>query len=177
MEDRDRDRDRDRLNGIYKPLHEAGKILLRTIKDLGYEAKLSYYNMHYVKVDGEYQIEYFPLPEVGIAGVGFYGDFGISLDGSIWFELTVSKERALILDYKKLSQVAPIEVYGAQDYLADIYNERLDIESMKQAIDNINEKEIHICFYLKDSEAGTVKSLTELLNKQLSIDENGRLKG
>ena len=78
---------------------------------------------------------------------------------------------------KKLSQVAPIEVYGAQDYLADIYNERLDIESMKQAIDNINEKEIHICFYLKDSEAGTVKSLTELLNKQLSIDENGRLKG
>ena len=108
MEDRDRDRDRDRLNGIYKPLHEAGKILLRTIKDLGYEAKLSYYNMHYVKVDGEYQIEYFPLPEVGIEGVGFYGDFGISLDGSIWFELTVSKERALILDYKKLSQVAPI---------------------------------------------------------------------
>ena len=169
--------DRDRLNGIYKPLHEAGKILLRTIKDLGYEAKLSYYNMHYIKMNGEYQIEYFPLPEVGIAGAGFYGDFGITLDGSIWFELTVSKEIALILDYKRLSQAAPIEVYGVQDYLADIYNERLDIESIRLAIDILNEEEIHICFYLKDSEAGTVKSLIELLNKQLSIDENERMKG
>ena len=36
-----------------------------------------------------------PLPEVGIAGVGFYGDFGISLDGSIWFELTVFKRKSI----------------------------------------------------------------------------------
>ena len=111
------------LNTLYKELHELGADLLRAVQALGYEARLCYHNLHEVRVDGEFQTEYFPLPEIEISGIA---DLGVSLDKSLWLELTVARQAALQLDYPSLARLARLEVYGADDYLRDFCNADMD---------------------------------------------------
>lgn len=137
---------RAQLNEIYRPLHEAGKAALKIIRGLGYEARMVYCNLHETLVDGAYQTEYFPLPEIEIEGVAASADLGVGLDLSAWLELTLPREKALLLDYADLAARFPIEVYGAEDYLSDFYRAGMDSGAVPALIRRSAEREIHVCF-------------------------------
>lgn len=137
---------RAQLNDIYRPLHESGKVVLKIIRGLGYEARLIYCNLHETLVEGAFQTEYFPLPEIAIAGVANAADFGIGLDFSAWLELTLDRDLALSIDYAELSARFTVEVYGAEDYLSDFYHAGMDAHDIANRIIQSDESEIHICF-------------------------------
>ncbi len=137
---------RAQLNDIYRPLHESGKAALKIICGLGYEARLLYCNLHETLVDGAFQTEYFPLPEIAITGVANAADFGIGLDSSAWLELTLDRDLALSIDYAALSARFTVEVYGAEDYLSDFYHTGMDARRVPALIEESREQEMHICF-------------------------------
>lgn len=160
---------RNTLNNIYKPIHTMGRNLLKDLLDLGYNAKLCYCNMHEVKIDEKYQTEYFPLPEIVISDIAIYADLGISLDLTAWLELTITRETALMIDYNELSKHTYLEVYGANDYLQDFYNEKMCPLNVKDIIEGTDEQQIHLCFYLNDCNIETVKSLMNYLHQKSII--------
>jgi hypothetical protein len=138
------------------------------IKELGYDAKLCYCNLHEVKVDGEYVTEYFPLPEIEIDNMAICADLGISLDMTVWFEITITREAALSINYSELTKDTHLEVYGAENYLKDFYNDDMCSENVINAIEASNETQIHLCFYLSSCDKETIKSfVTYLQNKAI----------
>ena len=128
---------------------------------LGYNARLCYCNLHEVKVDGVYQTEYFPMPEVEIRDAALSADLGIALDGSVWLEVTLSRDEALALYYKALAARAALAVYGTEQYLNDYLNETLPPAETAARIRQSNESHIHLCFSLPNADAGAVRALLE----------------
>ncbi len=131
------------------------------MRALGYNARLCYCNLHEVKVDGVYQTEYFPMPEVEIRDAALSADLGIALDGSVWLEVTLSRDEALALYYKALAARAALAVYGTEQYLNDYLNETLPPAETAARIRQSNESHIHLCFSLPNADAGAVRALLE----------------
>ncbi len=131
------------------------------MRALGYNARLCYCNLHEVKVEGGYQTEYFPLPEVEIRDGALSADLGIALDGSVWLEVTLSRDEALALYYKALAARAALAVYGTEQYLNDYLNETLPPAETAARIRQSNESHIHLCFSLPNADAGAVRALLE----------------
>jgi hypothetical protein len=154
--------DRTLLNTLYKELHELGVGLLKAVRALGYDARLCYHNLHEVRVDGVFQTEYFPLPEIEIFNVA---DLGISLDKSLWLELTITREAALQLDYPSLAQAARLEVYGADDYLGDFCNAEMGFTLTRERIAASNEQAVHLCFYPPDNDPAALTALLKTLTE------------
>lgn len=151
------------LNEIYEPFHRAGVEALRAIRALGYDAKMGYYNLHEVKVDGVYEKEFFPLPEITIFGIATSADCGIALDKTAWLELTIPREQALAIDYVTLANTTRLEVYGADAYLVDFYNAEMSIEPVRALIEASTEREIHLYFPLPDCDGGAIQMLLKQL--------------
>lgn len=151
------------LNSIYEPLDRTGRTVLKEVRELGYTAALNYYNLHEVKVDGAYQTEYFPLPEIEIRDQRLNADFGISLDMTGWLELTVSREKALDIDYEMLGRDWEIEVYGAENYLADYCRGRDGADEVKALIAASDEQQIHINVTVRSLDAESIRQLFALL--------------
>ena len=156
---------RDHLNSIYAPLHRAGVEALRQIQAIGFSATLGYYNLHEVIVDGQYQTEYFPLPEIAINGIASAADFGISLDGSAWLELTLSREAALAADYGALANRWRFEVYGAENYLTDFTYTCDAPNEVKDAILASGEAELHVGFHLDTWNSEALSGLFQSLER------------
>lgn len=152
---------REQLNDFYAPLHRAGTAMLKTVRALGYNARLCYCNLHEVKVEGGYQTEYFPLPEVEIRDGALSADLGIALDGSVWLEVTQSRNEAMALDYEALAARAALAVYGTEQYLNDFLNETLPPAETAARIWQANDSHIHLCFSLPDADAEAVRALLE----------------
>ena len=150
---------REQLNDFYAPLHRAGTAMLKTVRALGYNARLCYCNLHEVKVEGGYQTKYFPLPEVEIRDAALSADLGIALDGSVWLEVTQSRNEAMALDYEALAARAALAVYGTEQYLNDFLNETLPPAETAARIWQANDSHIHLCFSLPDAEEGKVRAL------------------
>ncbi len=150
-----------KLNEIYKPLHEKAIEILKSLKEKGFMAKLSYCNLHEILVEGQYKKEYFPLPEIEIENLTKSADLGITLNGGLWLEVTLQKERAAQLDFSNLSKNYSIEVYGAEDYLTDFYRAGLDASLTAEKIAKSSEKEIHINFAITNSQPRDVALIIE----------------
>lgn len=150
---------RAQLNAIYRSLHDAARAALKAIRGLDYDARLAYCNLHEVMVDGAYQTEYFPLPEVVLTGLTCAADWGISLDGTAWLELTLPRERALALDYAQLAAVFDFEAYGAEHYLTDLYRKGMDAALLRDVMAQTGEREFHLLFPLAQAEEQAVTSL------------------
>ena len=153
------------LNVFYKPLHQKGRKALSIIRGLGFNAKFGYYNLHEVLIEGEYQTEYFPLPEIKISGAGQSADLGISLDGTAWLEITIKKETALSVCYSKLLETYNFEIYGANDYLTDFYHAGMDCGNISHLIENSAEDEIHVCFKITELNAEYIERLITALSE------------
>lgn len=156
---------REQLNAIYAPLHRAGAEALRQIRALGFSAALGYYNLHEVKVDGQYQTEYFPLPEIAIDGLANAADFGLTLDGTAWLELTLPREAALAADYGALAGRWSFEVYGAEDYLTDFAYSCDAPNGVKDAILASDETELHVNFPLETWNSEELSGLFQALGR------------
>jgi hypothetical protein len=70
-------------------------------------------------MDKSFVTEYYPIPVKSIINIG---DIGIDID-NIWFEICLSKETAVSFNYSKILGLYKFEIYGAEDYLFDLYNE------------------------------------------------------
>lgn len=132
------------LNNIYEPLHRQFKELKRILEkyDFSYSSA-GWFNMHSIKYNDEFIIEYFPIPVLSIKGVG---DIGLNLD-HIFIETTISKEKALNLQLDKFNDYN-IEIYGVSDYLIDYFESNLETEVYKEKIHESNENEFHFTIYL-----------------------------
>ncbi|MDE7264118.1 MAG: hypothetical protein K2N64_05615 [Anaeroplasmataceae bacterium] len=125
------------LNEVYEKLdkkaHEFCEI---------FHCTFGYYNGHYRKnQDGDYKIEYFPIPVLSIKGLC---DIEIGLD-QISITTKLSRDKAISYDYNKIKEY-PFEVYGVENYLDDFYLSGDTIESMKDKILKSKEQAIFFSF-------------------------------
>lgn len=163
---------RELLNSIYRPLHEKGRAVCSAITKNGYRARLGYFNMHEVKVDNVYQTEYFPMPEIDIYDIALYANVGISLDLSMWMELTIDRERALGINYEKLAEKAVPEVYGANNYLHDFFGPASDPSDIKNIINLIfssEEDQIYLQFSFQTADSDALLALLGYLRENKVI--------
>jgi len=139
------------LNDIYKLLCDRADCIVRELLKLGHTIKKGYYNNHSVKIDGSFVTEFFPIPVITIKGVG---DIGVDLD-HVWFEVLLSKEKAISLDYNSIAKEYRFEIYGSQDYLRDIYNEQIAISDIVPNIKDSPETYFCVLFYFEQSVAAS----------------------
>lgn len=130
------------LNAIYQPIYEYTQCFLKDLKGLGYAFEWNFHNNHYIRKDGEWLVEYYPIPVVTIKNIC---DIGIDIN-HIFIESKIKKEKVIELDWKMFSDYR-FEVYGADNYLEDFYNSSLSLEALPQKINQSNEKEICVAFY------------------------------
>lgn len=131
------------LNEMYEPIHKKAFLIYKDIKNKGYKASYGWYNMHSLKYNDKYLTEFFPIPVITVENIG---EIGIDID-FIFFEATISKEKALNIDYDDLTDSYSIEVYGADDYLHDFYNSNIPLSDVKTNIQKSSETQIHIAAY------------------------------
>ena len=129
--------DRQRLNDIYRKLDQKAREL-NTL----FHCTVGYYNGHYRKGEsGEYEMDYFPIPEVTVKGLC---DIEIELDG-ISITTKLSRDSALSYDYDKI-KAHSFEAYGVENYLNDFYTDGSAIEAMLESMEISNEKNIFFSF-------------------------------
>ncbi|MBQ7875644.1 MAG: hypothetical protein IJ306_10920 [Oscillospiraceae bacterium] len=145
---------------IYKIAVDIWRDALRYIPD----AKLSWYNLHNVKRNGKFEVEFMPFPEVELDFPEKHIDFGVSFMGEVWAEVTFDREYALEhIDFRNIAENREIEVYGAENYTEDFYCEGMDIDALKEKIKASKEEKIAV--YFPPTEDG--KDLIEYVIKKL----------
>jgi len=149
------------LNSIYKPLCEKSAEISTGFRSKGYAVTNGFYNNHSIRIGDGFTTEIFPIPVVFVEGVG---DIGIDIE-TIWFEVKVSKEKALTLDYHDLESKYNFEIYGMEDYLTDIYNAQLTIPEISDKIRISPESSFCISFYISnESSTSDILGIAALLN-------------
>lgn len=128
----------EQLNGLYAPLSRKARELKKALESEGVPATWGWYAFHSVKLEGEYVTEEFPIP---VVTAGEVCDIGFDLD-QIFLELQLPRERALTLDWGKLSPEA--EVYGAEEYLEDFYHPGMDRGDIRRRIEESGEATVCI---------------------------------
>jgi len=156
------------LNAIYQPLHQAAVQLYTQLRSFEPSACFRYYNLHDVKIGGQYRTEYFPLPEIELREK-LCADIGFFLDGSVWLEIAVPREKALLLDYETLKKQLPaLEVYGCKDYLADYCLKNLDSASVYRAIEATDSENIEHFIPLGPPDSQVILYILELFTQKIS---------
>ena len=131
------------LNSIYQPLCEKSQEIKRRLEEAGFSITSGFYNSHYIKCQGEYVREYFPIPVLFVPGIG---DIGVDID-TVWVEITLPKEKAVVLDYPVLAGAYSMEVYGTEGYLDDFYSAGADPCGVAGQISRSTETQICVAFY------------------------------
>ena len=150
--------DRHQLNETYKKLdnkaHEISKLL---------RCPVGYYNGHYNKGEsGNYEKDYFPIPEVTIKGLC---DIEIGLE-QISVSTKLSRDKALWYEYDRIKMYR-FEVYGVVNYLEDFYSEGSTVETLIENVKKSTEENIGFSFYFPfEVSADTVCKFTEFLQKE-----------
>lgn len=149
----------DYLNEMYTLAEE----LMALAKEKYKEAKLNNYTGHYIKIQGKYCYQKYPLPVVVIPQVG---DIGVNLD-KVWFEFFVSKEVVGEIDFEWLIDTYEIEVYGGEDCMVDFYQAGDSGISVQRKIEESRQKQIGIAIYIRDDIKGeeVIKHFEEVLEK------------
>ena len=151
----------DELNSIYMPVCEKAAQIKAKLTDAGFSLTLGFYNNHYVRRGDGFEVEHFPIPVISVADVG---DIGVDID-SIWVETKLAKERAMLLDYPAMARVYKMEVYGADDFLNDFYNDRTDPRETAQKISSSDETAICVLLYFGlEVRADEIAELIRLFN-------------
>lgn len=147
------------LNTVYEPIYKYIQSFFKVLTlQEGYDCKWGFYNNHSIKKNGVWETEHYPIPVITIHEIC---DIGFDIDRT-FVECKIKREKALEFQWKLLLDYR-FEVYGAEDYLNDFYNESLSIESISLKITESMEQEIGITFhfgYLEDK-----SSLLELVKR------------
>lgn len=132
------------FNEVYKKLELKSKELIVPFKESHelFYYKVAYYNGHYHKDnDGNYKMDYYPIPVISIKG---YCDIEIEID-----EITISTKLkyndALNFDYSKIMHY-DFEMYGVKDYLKDYYVKGNTVKKLLYNIKCSKENEIGVSF-------------------------------
>lgn len=152
--------DRKYLNEIYEKLDTKAKSLISFIgKDFSYS--MGYYNGHYSKNEqGEYELEYFPIPVISLNGCC---DIEVEPEG-VTVSSKLKRERALSMDYTKLLAYH-FEAYGVLDYLSDYYVRGCTIEELICNLKSSEEKEIGYSFIFDYDSDEKIYELVSLLQE------------
>jgi len=149
----------DELNSFYKSLDLKRKEVVSLLGFLKgrYKITVGWFNGHYAKDgNGDFQIEYFPIPVISIYGLC---DIEISTEGAS-VSTKLKREDALGFDIGQLKGYA-FEVFGVVDYLSTYYAEGVSEDQYRKNILASKEKDIGFAFSLPNDKDG--KSLLALL--------------
>ena len=116
------------LNRVYEPMFTRVQALGRKLAIAGYTAKWSWYNLHAVRRGDEYKVEFFPIP---VITVGKWCDVILELD-SICVDAHLANEQARNFRWKRVPW--PFEVYGVEDYTADLYADGMSRDELPERI-------------------------------------------
>ena len=132
----------DDLNKLYYRLEMKQMELFQGLYHRIFELKRGYYNGNYHRnKDGEYVMEYYPIPVIEVCG---YCDVEINLE-NITVSTKLTKQKAVEYNYDKLKEYS-FEAYGVEDYLQDFYEPGMTPEELQAAIKESEEKEIGFSF-------------------------------
>ncbi|MCH5167175.1 MAG: DUF3201 domain-containing protein [Erysipelotrichales bacterium] len=138
------------LDNIYFNAERYLKILI----DLAYDATLSSYNNHYININGELVHQKYYMPVISIKDKG---DICFNLDG-IEFEFYKTKEELLNdinLDELLTNYENELSIYEFEDCTNDLYEPKMNIESIIQNIKNSKDSKFGIsinCHHFSDEE-------------------------
>lgn len=151
------------LNEIYERLDTKAKRIVRRFAGNGFACEMAYFNGHYSKNgQGEYEIEYFPIPVISLKGCC---DIELEPDG-ITVSAKLARKEALAMDYTALSDYR-FEVYGMEDYLSDYYGQKDTVEQLLCNLGQSKEKEIGYSFIFDfDTEEERLYELVCLLREK-----------
>ena len=156
---------RNELNEVYKKLESKMHELTTLFNSLhkGFQYTCAYYSGHYYKnADGNYEMDYFPIPVISITNIC---DIEIGLD-SISLSTKLKRATAIQFDYDKLSEYN-FEAYGVKKYLEDYYAEGNTYAELVSNIEKSSEKEIGFSFQFScDLEADKLYELVKFLRKE-----------
>jgi len=149
----------EQLNTVYKPMCEKSGEICDCLQNKGYKISSGFYNNHSKRIDGEFATEFFPIPIISIENIG---DIGIDID-EIWLEVVMPKEKAVDFDYSHIGEKHKFELYGADNYLTDLYNEHLNITDITEKIAASEESRFCILVYFEqDVDISDIIAATEI---------------
>ncbi len=130
------------LNSIYEPMWRRTAALDRKLKEAGIPHGWDYCAFHSSLREGEYRMEYFPIPVITVEGVC---DIGIELD-SLLNDPHLSRAQALAFDGGAVPWT--FEVYGTENFLEDLCRPDMSSAELRAVIGQSGEEEIGIAFSL-----------------------------
>lgn len=150
------------LNKVYEPIYTHMKGVLNLLKQGGYHFDWGYFGQHYVKLNNEWVLEYYPIPVITIKDIC---DVGFDINHT-FIEFKLKREHAMKFDFSKL-HLYKFEVYGINDFLIDFYNKNLDVSLISDRIKNSEEQEIGISLFFKYNENHNIlMDAIEILKKE-----------
>ena len=154
------------LNEIYEPVYNHSKNFVSLAKRRGLDSKIGFFNMHLKKIDGDFKVEYFPIPVVTISEIC---DVGFDFDRT-FVEFKVSRDFAIKFGWKTLS-CYDFELFGCKNYLNDFYCKKSDINDINRRILNSDEQEVCAEFTFKYLEqASKLFEFISIINTALRND-------
>lgn len=130
------------LNEAYYPLELKRAELFHALFHKMFELTSGFYNGHYHETaDGEYQMDYYPIPVISVEGLC---DIEIDFDG---ISVSTKRKRQDVLECSfECLEGRAFEIYGVEDYLNTYYRAGMSLEDMRKNIARSSEREIGFCF-------------------------------
>ncbi len=153
-----------------KNIHQKiNKIYLRAEKD--YQAlnkkqiscQLESYKNNYVKINGQYQLQKYPIPVISLQNGG---DIGYNLD-KIFFETAFKRDEFLNLELVSiLSQHEDIEIYGGRDCHKDFYQKDDNPAKIREKVKESTENTIMVSLYFDYNKEDLLDRVINFANKK-----------
>lgn len=141
-----------KLNHIYS----LGEDVFESIKnESNLQVNYGFFSGHYIKVNGRYEYQKYPIPVVSIEGKG---DIGFNIDG-VWFEFFIDKVVFSKVDIESLISMYKVEIYGGNNCLIDFYIEGKSVSDIFHDIDISDEKTMGIAIYLDNMKSPSIKEI------------------
>jgi hypothetical protein len=129
----------DELNEIYSALNRKAEDIRAELRNAGIATTSGFFNNHFIKINGEYQAEAYPIPVISAGGAL---DIGLDL-AECFAELHIPMEAAAALDYSAIFARYNAEVYGAEDYLGAFAGR--DTDTIVRELRGSGESAICVC--------------------------------
>ena len=127
------------INAEYSRLEIRTKDFADILSLHGFITKCGWYNGHYHNDESEWAREAYPISVIEVSGIC---DIEIEFN-EVSVSTKLKREQVLEYSFDKFSDYK-FEVYGANDYLTNIYDSRQLLRVLKENIENCPENEI--CF-------------------------------
>jgi len=149
------------LSKVYRKSQEL-EVLFKRI-NMKYKLESSFKN--YIKIDGQYEVQNYPIP---VFVMEDFFDVGINLDG-YFFECFIAKEKILTKNIFSLKKYfKKLEVYGDNHSMVDYYYDTDTEADFLNRLNSSDEVSFGLAVYF-DFEGVSSKELKELIHIFKSI--------